>query len=75
MERGRIMITLPWWIYLVVAGIVGSGIMMVKTTQKDREMQQFYIEREGQVFIERIKYEKEKRQQEQQKTDEVKVAQ
>jgi hypothetical protein len=62
------MLTLPWWIYLVVVGIVGSGIMMVKTGKMDRKMQQFYIEREGQVFIERIKYEKEKRQQQ---TDEV----
>jgi hypothetical protein len=63
------MLTLPWWIYLVVVGIVSSGIMMVKTGKMDRKMQQFYIEREGQVFIERIKYEKEKRQQQQ--TDEV----
>jgi hypothetical protein len=59
------MLTLPWWIYLVVTGILGSGIMMIKTGKMDRKMQQFYIEREGQVFIERIKYEKEKRQQQQ----------
>jgi hypothetical protein len=65
------MLTIPWWIYLVVGGIGVSGAMMVKTSQKDREMQQFYIEREGQVFIERIKYEKERRQQ--QKTDEVEI--
>ncbi|MBM7659933.1 hypothetical protein JOC85_000700 [Bacillus mesophilus] len=57
------MITLPWWIYLLVAGIVGSGVMMVQTGKKERKMQQFYIEREGQVFIERIKYEREKRKQ------------
>jgi hypothetical protein len=66
------MLTLPWWIYLVVGGIGVSGIMMVKTSQRDREMQQFYIEREGQVFIERIKYEKERRQQEQQ-TEEIEI--
>ncbi|MFZ3589810.1 sporulation YhaL family protein [Bacillus sp. DJP31] len=66
------MITLPWWIYLVSVGIIGSGIMMVRTGKQDRVMQQFYIEREGQVFIERIKYEKEKR--EQQKTEEVNTA-
>ncbi len=65
------MITIPWWIYLVALGIIGSGMMMVKTGKQDREMQQFYIEREGQVFIERIKYEKEKRQQE--KSEEVNV--
>ncbi|WP_456276033.1 sporulation YhaL family protein [Bacillus sp. AK128] len=64
------MITIPWWIYLVVTGIVGSGIMMVQTGKKERKMQQFYIEREGQVFIERIKYEREKRKQQ---TDEVKT--
>jgi hypothetical protein len=57
------MITLPWWIYLVLVGILSSGIMMVQTGKKEKKMQQFYIEREGQVFIERIKYEREKRKQ------------
>ncbi|MFD1739110.1 sporulation YhaL family protein [Bacillus salitolerans] len=68
------MITIPWWIYLVVTGIVFSGVMMVKTSKRDREMQQFYIEREGQVFMERMKYEKEKRQQQDQ-AEEVTIAQ
>ncbi|WP_246938853.1 sporulation YhaL family protein [Bacillus pinisoli] len=57
------MITLPWWIYLVMVGIVGSGVMMVQSGKRERKMEQFYIEREGQVFIERIKNEREKRKQ------------
>lgn len=68
------MITIPWWIYVVITGVGVSGVMMVKTGKKEREMRQFYIEREGQVFIERMKYEREKRQQQQQEEIEIKAA-
>lgn len=68
------MITVPWWIYVVITGVGVSGVMMVKTGKKEREMRQFYIEREGQVFMERMKYEREKRQQQQQEEIEIKAA-
>ncbi|MBM6617685.1 sporulation YhaL family protein [Bacillus suaedaesalsae] len=67
------MITVPWWIYVVMTGVGVSGVMMVKTGKREREMRQFYIEREGQVFMERMKYEREKRQQQEQRREEIEI--
>ncbi|KAA0547519.1 SigE-dependent sporulation protein [Bacillus sp. BGMRC 2118] len=67
------MITVPWWIYVVITGVGVSGVMMVKTGKREREMRQFYIEREGQVFMERMKHEREKRQQQEQRPEEIEI--
>jgi hypothetical protein len=52
----------PWWIYLIVLGIVISGYMFVRTTKKERELEQFYIEQEGKIYLEKIEQERKKRQ-------------
>ncbi|OEH92925.1 sporulation YhaL family protein [Bacillus solimangrovi] len=56
---------LPWWIYLVTIGIAYSGYMTIKTTKKDEEIDQQFIEREGEVYIKRMEREREKRRKEQ----------
>lgn len=55
------MVTLPIWIYLVVAGIFFSGFMAIRLAQHDKQVDDSFIEKEGQVFIERMQVEKERR--------------
>jgi rRNA processing protein Gar1 len=47
---------------LIVLGIVISGYMFVRTTKKERELEQFYIEQEGKIYLEKIEQERKKRQ-------------
>ncbi|WP_066174243.1 sporulation YhaL family protein [Bacillus marinisedimentorum] len=54
---------LPWWIYLVLAGIAGSAFMLIKTLISEKKMEQYYIEKEGRVYLDRIKEEKERRKE------------
>ncbi|MFD3447261.1 sporulation YhaL family protein [Microbacteriaceae bacterium 4G12] len=55
---------LPWWIYAVILGIVVSGYMVLYTSKKEKEIDNEFIEREGNVYLERIQAEKEKRAKE-----------
>jgi hypothetical protein len=57
------MLTLPFWVYLVVMGIFFSGFMAIRTGQKEREIDDVYIEKEGQVYMQRMEVEREKRKQ------------
>lgn len=55
------MLTLPFWVYLVVMGIFFSGFMAIRTGQKEREIDDVYIEKEGQIYMQRMEVEREKR--------------
>lgn len=55
------MLLLPWWIYLCIVGIIYSGYMAFKTARQDRKLDEEFIEKEGQVFIERIEQERQKK--------------
>ncbi|KOS29274.1 SigE-dependent sporulation protein [Bacillus anthracis] len=55
--------TLPWWVYLVIVGIVLSGYMVLYTSKKEQEMDNEYIEKEGEVYMKRLAEEREKRNQ------------
>ncbi len=37
--------TLPWWIYLVIIGIVVSGYMVLYTSKKEQEIDNEFIEK------------------------------
>ncbi|GIN73846.1 hypothetical protein J14TS2_43210 [Bacillus sp. J14TS2] len=54
--------SLPIWIYVVVAGIFLSAFMAVKTAKEDRDMEEEWIEQEGQVYVDRMQKEKKDRQ-------------
>ncbi|WP_226670071.1 sporulation YhaL family protein [Metabacillus litoralis] len=56
------MLLLPWWIYVCIIGIILSGYMAFKTHQQDKEIDDEFIEKEGQVYIERIELERQKKQ-------------
>lgn len=55
--------TIPVWVYFVVAGILMSAIMTIKTGRDDRKLEQEMIEREGKIYMERLEKEKELRKQ------------
>ncbi|CAM4082993.1 sporulation YhaL family protein [Bacillus manliponensis] len=55
---------LPWWIYLVIIGIIISGYMVLYTSKQEQEIDNEFIEKEGEVYMKRLQEEKERRQQE-----------
>ncbi|ARK29163.1 sporulation YhaL family protein [Halalkalibacter krulwichiae] len=58
---GSFLLSSPWWVYFVVAGIIFSGYLSVKYALEDKRTEQEWIESEGQVYMERIAEEREKR--------------
>lgn len=55
---------LPWWIYLVIIGIIISGYMVLYTSKQEQEIDNEFIEKEGEVYMRRLKEERERRHQE-----------
>lgn len=53
---------IPFWIFAVVIGIVISALMAVKTGREERLLEMETIEKEGEVYLQRLEQEKEKRQ-------------
>lgn len=68
--EGDNMLAIPWWVYLVVLGVIFSGYMAIRTANKEKEVDQIYIEREGEVYMDRIK---EARASQGKETDESKI--
>lgn len=56
---------LPWWVYVVMIGIIVSGYMVLYTSKKEQDIDHEFIEREGDVYMQRIQAERERRTQEQ----------
>ncbi|WP_308315080.1 sporulation YhaL family protein [Bacillus sp. M6-12] len=54
---------MPIWIWFVVAGIIVSAVMAVRTARLERVQEQEWIEQEGQKYIDRINEDKEKKNQ------------
>ncbi|MTH53379.1 SigE-dependent sporulation protein [Bacillus mangrovi] len=55
------MLALPWWIYLCMGGVLFSGYKFVSLTREDKRSDDEFIEQEGQIYLERIKAERERR--------------
>ncbi|NMD72036.1 SigE-dependent sporulation protein [Bacillus sp. DNRA2] len=55
--------TIPIWVYFVVAGIMISAFMAVKTGREERKFEQEMIEREGDIYMQRLEMEKEQRKE------------
>ncbi len=66
-KEGNKVETLPWWIYLIIIGIVVSGYMVLYTSKKEQEMDNEFIEKEGEVYMKRLEEERERRHQEKDK--------
>ncbi|WP_379970092.1 sporulation YhaL family protein [Ectobacillus sp. sgz5001026] len=55
---------MPLWVYVVIIGIVISGFMTLYTSKKEENLDREFIEREGEIYIERMRAEQEKRMDE-----------
>ncbi|MFD2216234.1 MULTISPECIES: sporulation YhaL family protein [Bacillaceae] len=55
------MFVMPWWIYLCIIGILVSGYMAFKTARQDKQIDDTFIEQEGQVYLDRIEKERQKK--------------
>lgn len=53
---------MPWWMLLIVIGIVFSAYMTLRSAKEEKEVEEAIIEKEGQVYMERIQEEREKKQ-------------
>ncbi|KGX92599.1 hypothetical protein N781_14810 [Pontibacillus halophilus JSM 076056 = DSM 19796] len=54
---------IPWWVLLVIAFTLFSGYMAFRANRDEYQLNQRYIEQEGQKYMDRIQEEKEKREQ------------
>ncbi|WP_084031606.1 sporulation YhaL family protein [Anaerobacillus arseniciselenatis] len=52
---GAIVAASPWWVYIVVGGIIVSGYLSYKYTKEDKQIEDRWIEQEGEVFMEPIR--------------------
>lgn len=53
---------LPWWIYFVIVFILFSGYMSLRAMRAEKRLEQQYIEQQGEIYMERIRQERMKRQ-------------
>jgi hypothetical protein len=56
-------VTLPIWMYFVVAGIFASAFMTIKSAKEEKQVEDDWIQKEGEVYITRMEDEKERRRQ------------
>ncbi|HET7628165.1 MAG TPA: sporulation YhaL family protein [Bacillales bacterium] len=52
----------PWFVYLIIAGILYSGFKFVRLAKEDYDADQEWIEEEGDIFMRRMKRERERRE-------------
>jgi hypothetical protein len=53
----------PWWVLAVLLFICFSGYMAFRASRAEKRLEQHYIEREGQIYMERMQQERARRQQ------------
>ncbi|MDR7001303.1 sporulation YhaL family protein [Neobacillus niacini] len=54
--------SIPIWVFAVVAGIAISALMAIKTGREERLLEMESIEKEGEIYLERLEKEKERRE-------------
>lgn len=54
---------IPWWVYICIVSIFFSGYMAVRAMIAERELDKQFIEREGNVYLERIEAERASKRQ------------
>lgn len=52
---------IPWWIFMMILFIFFSGYMAFRAIRAEKKLEQQFIEREGNVYIERMREEQRKR--------------
>lgn len=59
-------LNIPWWVIVIILFICFSGYMAFRARQAERRIEQKFIEREGEIYMERIRQERERRRRQQQ---------
>ncbi|EST10504.1 sporulation YhaL family protein [Sporolactobacillus laevolacticus] len=54
--------SIAWWVYLVVAGIIFSGYQAFSISRQDKEVDEEWVEQQGNVYMKRMDAEKKRRQ-------------
>ncbi|WP_026574452.1 sporulation YhaL family protein [Bacillus sp. UNC438CL73TsuS30] len=54
--------SIPIWVFAVVAGIVISALMAIKTGREERQLEMESIEKEGEIYLDRLEKERERRE-------------
>ncbi len=63
-QGGRKMVLgIPWWVFLCIISIFFSGYMAFRAVLAERELEQQFIEREGNIYVERMEAERALKQQ------------
>ncbi|MBT2218219.1 SigE-dependent sporulation protein [Virgibacillus dakarensis] len=55
----------PWWVFMMILFIFLSGYMAYRAIRAEKKLEQQFIEREGNVYMERL--EEERKQKEEQR--------
>lgn len=63
LSKGVNKMDVPFWIILIVIGIIASGVMTVRAVREERKEEEGYIEKEGEIFLDRMDKEKERKHQ------------
>jgi len=53
----------PFWVYFILVGIAISAYMVIKTSREEQRLEMEQAEKEGQIYLERLKKERERKQQ------------
>lgn len=52
---------IPWWIFMLILFIFLSGFMAFRAIRAEKKLEQQFIEREGNVYMERMRKEQRER--------------
>lgn len=64
-QGGRKMVLgIPWWVLFCIVSIFFSGYMGFRALLAERELEQQFIEREGNIYVERMEAERALKQRE-----------
>jgi hypothetical protein len=53
----------PWWVFMLILFIFLSGFMAYRAMKAEQKLEHEFIEKEGQVYMDRLDAEREERRQ------------
>jgi hypothetical protein len=53
---------IPLWMYFVIAGIMISAYMVIRTGREEKRIEDEVIEKEGEIYMKRLEEEREEKQ-------------
>ncbi|MFA1819079.1 sporulation YhaL family protein [Virgibacillus oceani] len=54
---------IPWWIFMLILFIFLSGFMAFRAMRAEQKLEQEFIEKEGQIYMDRLEAERRERGQ------------